>query len=339
MQHAVVRILVSFFLALSQPFVAAAEQGDAVQRALTYLRSRADADGKIESYATSGWAALAFGAAGEDVGDSLRQYVATHHPSAEDPVTEWERQALALLALGMDPRSVDGRDYLAAIEGFVKGEQIGDPALLNDDMFGILALAGAGGPVPPVISQTAAFLLDHQNADGGWGFAIGMPSDVDLTGTMLQVMPLVAGTETSWSNAQHRALAFLKEIQNPDGGFPNGRGGPSNVASTAWVIRGGAAAGEDWEAWMPAVEYLLAAQKADGGFPWRPGQASSALMTSYAALALAPIPEAVRQSDPSQEAANIRRQTIASLLAGGIVIASAALVFFGRRQRTIREPP
>ncbi|MBI3956885.1 MAG: terpene cyclase/mutase family protein [Candidatus Kerfeldbacteria bacterium] len=321
-------ILSSIVLALTPLFVAASAPQDVVQLALTYLRGRQDADGKIESPATSAWAAIAVGAAGEEAGSALRHYLTTHHPSAEEPVTEWERRVLAFLAMGVDPAAVDGRDYLATIEGFGKGGQIGDPNLLNDDMFGILALIGGGRPpASPIVAQTAQFLLDSQNADGGWGFAIGMPSDVDLTGVMLQIMPLLdmpsppsaslwyevqraelgsPGSDVSstkpWRVAQERAIAFLRLVQNPDGGFPNSRGGQSNIASTAWVLQGLAAAGEAPALWAQETAtpllYLMSAQRPDGSFPWFRGGPASALMTSYAVPAILAKPLPIRYTPP-----------------------------------------
>ena len=71
--------------------------------------------------------------------------------------------------------------------------------------------------------------------------------------------------------AQARALAYLRSRQNADGGFGRGgEGGESNSASTAWVIRGLAAARLSPRSFQAAgtgttpLQYLASMQQSDG---------------------------------------------------------------------------
>lgn len=61
-----------------------------------------------------------------------------------------------------------------------------------------------------------------------------------------------------------RAVGFLHEVQNDDGGFPSSKGGASSRTVTSWVVMGLSAAGEQvlGSAWAPAgknpLDYLRA---------------------------------------------------------------------------------
>lgn len=71
-----------------------------------------------------------------------------------------------------------------------------------------------------------------------------------------------ASNEPAVQPAVARALFFLKDMQNPDGGFPYEPGGPSSPAATDWVVIALGAAGEDPASgsWSPGgispLEYM-----------------------------------------------------------------------------------
>lgn len=71
-----------------------------------------------------------------------------------------------------------------------------------------------------------------------------------------------AKDEPAVQPAVARALSFLKDMQNPDGGFPYEPGGPSSSAATDWVVIALCEAGEDITsaAWSPQgispLEYM-----------------------------------------------------------------------------------
>lgn len=68
-----------------------------------------------------------------------------------------------------------------------------------------------------------------------------------------------ANNEPAVQPAVSRALDFLKDMQNPDGGFPYAPGGPSSSAAADWVVIALCAAGEDITsaAWSPRGISLL----------------------------------------------------------------------------------
>src|SRR5262249_172280 len=151
----------------------------------------------------SDWGMTALAAAGinaADVSTSLAD------PSAQDfYLDEW--QAIGPGGAGTDAE----RGILAGIAGGVQtsripastadtptsnladrvaelfdGTQIGEPGLLNDDIFGVLALHQAGAP-QPILAELVDHLRTQQHADGGWSWnaSPSAPSDVDMTGSVL----------------------------------------------------------------------------------------------------------------------------------------------------------
>lgn len=185
---------------------------------------------------------------------------------------------LRALALAGDERADDLAHRVQA--GF-DGAQFGSAAQLNDDAYAILALRAAGTPGDdPAIQATAAFLRAHQNADGGWGWAVGSPSGTDLTGIVVLALQASAPLGPAESNA---VAAFLATTRSGDG-YAESPGGTANCESTAWALRTLARVGHEPDA--SAWRFLLGLQKADGGFAHLPGGAADLLCTAEAATAL-----------------------------------------------------
>ena len=122
--------------------------------------------------------------------------------------------------------------------------------------------------------DAADWLLSVQNGDGGWEFTTGdARSSADITGAVIQALRYAgrAGTQ-----AEQRALAFLRTMQQDDGGFQYSEAvSGSNTASTAWAVQGLWAAGIDPASWEQGgrdpLDYLRAMQQADGEILWKQG--------------------------------------------------------------------
>lgn len=71
------------------------------------------------------------------------------------------------------------------------------------------------------VSGTAAALISHQHADGGWGYAPHVPSDVSSTA---QVLLYLSTVDPAWvvgaAEAARRGTEFLLDAQAAGGGFP-----------------------------------------------------------------------------------------------------------------------
>ena len=116
------------------------------------------------------------------------------------------------------------------------------------------------------------WLLEAQEADGSW---FGRWGANFIYGTGAAIPALAALGLAEHESVRH-ALAWLERIQNPDGGFgedmrsysdPSWRGrGDSTASQTAWALLAFHGAGELNEAAWRAVDWLVRAQRPDGGW-------------------------------------------------------------------------
>src|SRR2546423_6385944 len=90
----------------------------------------------------------------------------------------------------------------------------------------------------------AARLASLQNLDGGYGQAVGEPSEPALSAEVLR--GLVALSDVSVVDGIRAPLVhYLAALQNADGGFPAAAGAPSDVTTTALAMRALELAGPD----------------------------------------------------------------------------------------------
>ncbi|MFA4873299.1 MAG: DUF4430 domain-containing protein [Patescibacteria group bacterium] len=258
-------------------------QADApLSRAITYLKSKPAAP----------WATMALVAAGDT--EVPAEYLKTADTSS---AITMEAPILAIVAAGYDPRTFTGIDLVAKLNTFHTNGQIGDPALLNDDIFGILALSAAGeASDDPAIQDAKTTLLNAQQENGSWG-------DTNTTAAAIQAL-IEAGVAPSQEPIS-RALLWLKGTQNEDGGFPyfwpanpyTSEPDPSDTSSSAWVAHAVRKAGQDpassaWEKnGKDALDHLLALQQPNGSFAhsstFTDETSFTPISTAYAVIALA----------------------------------------------------
>jgi len=267
-----------------------------LSKALNYLRSIQGSDGKISDFATSCWAVMAIAAAGEDPhnwkkpsGKSIVEYLIENRGQVDlDVPTDVARFVLAMTAAGEDPRSINGTNYVEILNGFFNKSQIGSPSQLNDDFWVVMALVSAGENAnSTIIRSSVNFIKAHQNADGGWSWAVGVASDVDDTAAA--IMALISAGEDNSTGTITRALQYLKSQQQPGGGFSSW--GTVNSASDSWAIGAICSVGQNPADWKKdgasVIDHLLSLQNADGSFNWtKTAPSNKALMTSYAIVAL-----------------------------------------------------
>jgi len=272
---------------------------DVIMKALEYLRNRQAGDGSIGGFSVSAWAAMAISSAGEDPhawGD-LVGYLRENADRLDDTMaTDWERQTLAIVACNENPRNFGDIDYVAKVESFYDGIQIGSYANLYDDFFGILALISGGVDKDSSIVQTVhSYITEKQNENGGWG---------DVDSTAAAIMALIAAGEDPNSGCVTDALSFMKTTQTGSGGFQSW--GTTNAASTAWAVMAIVATGEDptsseWKnSGNSPIDFLLSLQQENGCFNWAVDQTMSPeWMTSYVVPALLgkPYPVKIYTSD------------------------------------------
>lgn len=260
------------------------------KKALSYLRDKQNENGSIDGLTTSIWSMISFGA-NEDRSETIKKDGHSLLSSILNPkpesATDIERLILALRASGQNPRSYLGTDYVALLKAKFDDDQFGEKSLINDDIFGILALLAADEPITSnYLKNSISGILKKQNSVGSW-------ENSDLTAATIQALKAYEqrGGTINFSSNIDRAKDYLKKQQDIIGGFGN------NSATTAWAIQAIVSLGEEPENWKNSdgkdpLTALLSYQNSDGGFAWKKGEKSSPFMTAYSvpALLFSPLP-------------------------------------------------
>lgn len=260
------------------------DRKQAALRALQYLRNQQDTAGGIDGQSTSAWSAIAFGANSQPAhtisrgGSSLLEALAQ---ASLTSATDVERQILAVRASGHNPAIFYGQNLVAKLKTYYHDNQIGETALVNDDIFGVLALLGAGeSATSQAVERTVETILAKQSSNGSW-------VSVDMTAAAIQALRAYRQRDgkVGVDDAVVRARGYLKLNQDEYGGFSE------NSASTAWAIQAIISLGEnpdDWKTGSGATPWnaLPRYQNDNGGFGWQSTSDVSSFMTSYAATAL-----------------------------------------------------
>ncbi len=196
--------------------------------------------------------------------------------------------ALALAAVGIDPAGFGGHDLLGEIEAAYDPATGSYGSTIFDQALAVLALLHNGRTVP---EQALAYLLENQTEDGAWALFGGTdPETGDTNTTALVVQALLAAGE---DEGLEEALAYLRRVQNEDGGFPyqnpSAYGTDTDANSTAYVLQALLAAGESLSEWAPggvdpqqALEALH--DSASGAFFWQAAFATPNVLATAQAI-------------------------------------------------------
>lgn len=223
---------------------------DAVQ----FLQEQVSEDGSFGSSTLyADWVAVAYGGAkvkGEPK-EALIKYLATQKPS--ELLTDNERRVLALLSLGQNPYSFGGVNYIDLILKDFDNKQFGEPNLVNDDIFAVISLFGAGYTVEDeIIKKDIEFILSEQKTNGSW------EGSVDLTASAVQALYPFKDIEEV-ASAIELSRKYLKTSQKEDGGW-------GSVYTTSWVLQVEDLLDQEWTQNKKSGEnYLALYQQGDGG--------------------------------------------------------------------------
>ncbi len=256
----------------------------------------------------SPWSIMALSVVGESPAlDSLKVVAALKAIDLETPI-------LALTAAGENPRTFGGEDLVAKLKTFYDGTQLGETGVINDDIFGLLALLASGEKNDDsIVVGIKNFILSTQNADGGFSFAVTGTSDTNTTAAAIMTLRAL-GMASSESPVQ-QAVLYLKSAQNEDGGFPydpkSSWGTASDASSDAWVLLAIKALGEDSATWQKSgktpLMHLETLKQENGSYLYQAGgieDSFTPVTTSYALLALSgkTLPVRVQSFDVPAEA-------------------------------------
>lgn len=298
---------------ITAPVLAAPQDMQAsMQKAASFLNS----SNKASQSSTSGWTALGLYGAGQPIDAQQRKIsLDTIAGQWKDPVkntvtTDLERSILTVLALGGDPADVQGVNLVQRLSSsqlpsgkFPDDLKAGGEELLNAHIWAIIALQSAHADG---WDEKAAvkWLLDQQKPEGGYHFMAEMEdADADISANVLVALSLCT-PDDSVKLSIEKLLAYLQTEQQPGGGFASM--GSENMESTAAVIQGLIAIGENPAAWkkngQDPVSALLAYQDKNGGFRHVQDGLPNRMSTEQALIALGdlkrgiPIYEEMKQS-------------------------------------------
>ncbi|MBI5466030.1 MAG: DUF4430 domain-containing protein [Candidatus Kerfeldbacteria bacterium] len=242
--------------------------------AVTYLKAQTQDE----------WITMALKASGET------NVVKTHLQTFSGTLaTDYAKRILAIVAVGENPATFAGTDLVAGLKALAQAGQIGEPGLLNDDAWGLMALRSAGvAESDTVVAGAKAYLLAHQGTDGGWGYGLTSGSDTNDTAAVLMALGEVSVTSGTVVDS---ALSYLRSAQNADGGFAYVPGSDSDSGSTSWVWSALQKLGQAATSWTkgsntPAI-FLQTLQLQDGSYKWQASDSQGSVsMTAFAVVAL-----------------------------------------------------
>ena len=213
--------------------------------ALDFLRKQMVAGG-FSNLMYGNWVAIGLAATTEE---DLKSQMVTYlkNQSFDSGIlTDNERQAMALMALGINPYSGTKVNYIKKITDSFDGQQFGSPDQINDDIFGLIVLNNAGyDQMDKIIVNDVAYLISKMESD--------ILTGLDLTAAAIQALspyqslPGVSSAITSATN-------YLVSKQETDFGF-------GNVDTSSWVLQ----ALVDNQSIRQVKDYLANHQEADGG--------------------------------------------------------------------------
>ncbi len=108
------------------------------------------------------------------------------------------------------------------------------------------------------VSKGADWLAEGINFDSGWAMQRGTQSDIFVTSWVIQGLEPVYDIDAQ--------IAWLKQLQNDDGGFGKYRNSPSDPEITAVAIMALAAGNDPLNTRRVAINYLTTVRQEDGSF-------------------------------------------------------------------------
>lgn len=198
--------------------------------------------------------------------------------------TEYSRVALALTAIGRNPRDVAGYDLIAPLLDVDKTVWQG----VNGAAFALIALdSGNYAADTDVRERYLQMILDSQLAGGGFSLQGGGDADPDVTAMVLQALAKYTD-RAQVKAAADRAVSCLSALQSDDGGFSSWGADPSESIAQAIVALGELGIATDDPRFVKSgrslVDNLLDYAVGNGGFAHNAGGKEVNLMATEQAF-------------------------------------------------------
>lgn len=234
------------------------------EKALDYLASQQKSDNTFGAELYTDWAALSFASSSDEkyteLKNKLIKYFSENKFSGTS-LTDFERHAIALMSLNLNPYNINNTNYIEKISSFFNNQssQFGDENLDTDDIFALIVLQNAGFTESDLqISKTIDFILSKQKENGSWD------ENVDITSA--GIAGLVKFTKDNKnsekiSSSLNKAKEYLKSKQDEKASW-------ENVSSASWAINSILSLSEKVEDWQKnntnPLDYLAEQQEPDG---------------------------------------------------------------------------
>lgn len=229
-----------------------------IEKALEFLYSHQKENGSFGENIYTDWISFSLASAENQKVKPiiyLTKYL-TENKRESSLITDYERFAMSLMAIGINPYNINGENYIKKITDSFDGEQFGEKDRDTDDIFALIVLQNTGYDKEDEIIVTAKeYILSKQKENGSW------ENSVDITGASMQALSFLKDEEKIKESLE-KAKEFLKEKQENDGSW-------GNISSTAWAMGGINALGEEAKKWdknrKDPLDYLAINQAEDGG--------------------------------------------------------------------------
>lgn len=293
----VVLLIILVFLQLFIPAVSATGEGDTgigavIANTGAFLMDTVSAPGIAQ---TGGeWTVIALMRSGITVPNS---YIRAYYSKASGQLdaargilstvkySEYSRVALAMSAIGADPRNVGGYDMIAPLLDYDMTVNQG----INGPIFALIALDGSGFCDEPAAERYIDFILARQLEDGGFTLS-GTNSDPDTTAMALTALSRHKSREGVAASI-NRALERLSQIQRATGGFTSFSSTNSESVSQAIIALCSLGIPVSDERFIKngvsLLDNLLAYYIEDKGFEHEKGGGANLMATEQAMCALA----------------------------------------------------
>jgi hypothetical protein len=196
-----------------------------VEKAIQFIYNNQGADGSFINGLYTDWVAISLNERIKNDHYSLIRKYLLDNPIDSSFVTEYQRRAMALMSIGINPYGGTSVNYIQKILGFFDGKQFGDANLLNDDIFSLIVLNNAGyGEGDEVVRNTVSFLISKQRSNGS------IEDSIDMTSAYIQAVRNYSNLPGA-QNSLNRAMGYILSNQKVNGSFGD------NVFSTSWAMQ------------------------------------------------------------------------------------------------------
>ena len=266
---ALVAAVVIASLALAAPALATS--------GVTYLRNHQTVSGGFANpgspagVTTTEWAVMGIRAAGSNPATMRRAGGKTPVGFLASSVRSWsgayalERGILAVVALRLNPAKFAGRNLIKALRAQVVPASGRIGAYANSTFWGVLALRGAGQPLP---ARSISYIKGRQQSNGGYSYLPTKPAGADSNDTAAAIMAMRAGGLPCSDVHIRRALGYLATAHIGGGGYSLLPHGSADSQSTSWAVQARRSCGLKNTA---ALAWLGARHSADGSYFYAPG--------------------------------------------------------------------